>query len=233
MQSYFESELDKLKKRINKMFSLVVSQVELSFKVLNEVDPDTVELIKQTENRVDKLDVKIDKLCQRIFALSQPVATDLRFIMSSLKIGGDMERISDIAYDISKHSESISQVHNIQKNYKIKELLKHIEKLIHQTQEAYTNINSSLAVDIINDSRQLNEACSVIFKKVIAEMSEKSEVIYYATDLILITNNLDRMISHTRNIAESIVFIADGKIIKHVGSKNLKSKANSPHIDIN
>ncbi len=215
MQSYFESELEKLKKRIIKMFNLVVNQVDMSFKLLLEPNAEITEAVRKTENQVDKLDVKIDKLCQRIFALSQPVATDLRFIMSSLRMGGEMERIADIAYDISTRSESISQIKNLQKKYKINELLKQIEKHLHNTQEAYINLNSDLAATIITDSRKSSEICSEIFKKVVVEMAEKTEVIYYATDLILIINNLDRMIAHTRNIAESIIFIASGRIIKH------------------
>lgn len=86
---------------------------------------------------------------------------------------------------------------------------------MHNTQEAYINLNSDLAATIITDSRKSSEICSEIFKKVVVEMAEKTEVIYYATDLILIINDLDRMIAHIRNINESILFIASGKITKH------------------
>ena len=87
MQTYFEAELAKLRKRIAKMLNLASGQIDKSFQVLLSGDTEMISQIKHDENKVDKLDIKIDKLCQRIFALAQPVAGDLRFIMASLRIG--------------------------------------------------------------------------------------------------------------------------------------------------
>ena len=94
MQPFFQEELDKLRKRLNKMFVLVSVQLENSSQSVSNTDFETTDLALKNENRIDKLDIKIDKLCQRIFALAQPVATDLRFIMSSLRIANEIERLA-------------------------------------------------------------------------------------------------------------------------------------------
>ena len=90
MERHFDLELEKLKKRILKMGNLVASQIHQTMVALINCDIEAAEEIIETDNAVDKLDVKIDKLCQRIFALTQPVATDLRLIMASLKMNNDL-----------------------------------------------------------------------------------------------------------------------------------------------
>jgi len=215
MQTFFESELDKLRKRLVKMFSLVESQLDKSFRVLLKGDKDFVEIIRQDKNKIDKLDIKIDKLCQRIFALTQPVASDLRFIMASLRIGNEMERISDMTYEITSRSETVSQYHKILKVYDIPDLLESIKKSFSQIIESFNNGNSELAFQIIKDCETLNNKCKKIFKEIVSDMTKKSDVIVIATDLILIIRNLERIIGHIENIAESVIFIIDAKIVRH------------------
>ncbi len=223
MQTYFESELVKLRKRITKMLNLVSSQLDKSFRVLLKGDTDFVETIKQDENKIDKLDIKIDKLCQRIFALAQPVAGDLRFIMASLRIGTEMERISDMTYEITHRSESVSQYPKILKKYEIPELLEHIRRSFNLIIESFNNGNSALAFQILKECKEREEDCKTIFNEIVSDMTQKSDVIIIATDLILIIRNLERIIGHIANISESIIFIIDGKIIRHLGLKSKRT----------
>ena len=202
------------------MLNLVNGQLDKSFHLLLSSETDTIELIRHDENKVDKLDIKIDKLCQQIFALGQPVAKDLRFIMASLKISNDIERIGDIAFDITKRAETFSQLPDILEKYQIPEFLKKTRKLFNQTIESYTNSNSELALEIISECRNREEDCKVIFDKIVSEMTKKSDIIVIATDFILITRDFERILRHIENIAESIIFIVDSKIIKHHGVKS-------------
>jgi phosphate transport system protein len=226
MQTYFESELTKLRKRIAKMLNLTSGQIDKSFQVLLHGDPEMITQIKHDENKVDKLDIKIDKLCQRIFALAQPVAGDLRFIMASLRIGTEMERISDMAYEITERSESVNQYPEILSQYEIPGLLDQIRKLFTQLNESFSNNNSMLAFEIIGRCKEREEDCKSIFRDIVAQMTKKSGVIVIATDLILIIRNLERIIGHVENIAESVIFIADAKIVRHPRLSADKQKAN-------
>jgi phosphate transport system protein len=169
----------------------------------------------KNENQIDKLDIKIDKLCQRIFALAQPVATDLRFIMSSLRIANEIERIADITMDIISRSESVRSYREILEQYKAEELLLEVKKMNQRIAEAYTNSNNELAKDIIITCKQTEETCKTVFNEIIADMTNKSQVITIATDLILIIRDLERITNHLENIADSVVFIVEGKRIKH------------------
>lgn len=214
MQSFFETELTKLRKRILKMFSLVDTQLNKAGKSLIDLDFE-MEVAMKNENQLDKLDIKIDKLCQRIFALAQPVATDLRFIMSSLRIGNEIERIGDIALDIIARSENIRSYTDVLKEYKIHKIVKETIKTNISIAEAYANNNNILARDLFQSCREMEETCNSVFNSIISEMTKKSHVITIATDLILVVRDIERMSNHMENIADSIVFIVEGGRIKH------------------
>ena len=217
MQPFFQEELDKLRKRLNKMFDLVSVQLENSSRSVSDTDFETTDTALKNENRIDKLDIKIDKLCQRIFALAQPVATDLRFIMSSLRIANEIEQIGDIAFDVISRSETVRPFQETLNEYKISLLFADVINLSNKSAEAYTNNNSELAKEIIQGCKKIEESCKLAFNDVIAKMAEKSQVILIATDLILILRDFERITNHFETIADSIVFIAEGKRMRHSG----------------
>ena len=122
MERHFELELEKLNKRILKMGNLVYDQVHNALEALLTCNIELAQQVVELDNKVDKLDVKIDKLCQRIFALQQPVATDLRLIMSALKMNNDLERLGDLAVNISSKVEGVSEYGEILAELHIDEL---------------------------------------------------------------------------------------------------------------
>jgi phosphate transport system protein len=220
MQTHFEAELEKLKKRILKMLNLAGNQLNKSFLILRNNPIDSLGEIKDDEDKIDKIDIKIDIMCQRLFALTQPIASDLRFIMGSLGISNEVERIGDMAYDLSKQPEHDSKFVDYLKQYNIPEFLDLIKKLFNQVLESYINSNSLLAKEIIEKCKTTRKSKEIL-NDIVQEMTQKAEIVVIATDLIQIINKLDRIVGHIENIAESIVFIVEGKIIKH---PNLESK---------
>ncbi len=103
MERQFELHLGKLKSRIIKMSSLVEEQLEFAIKAIDEENPKLAELVNEREDKVNKLDRKIEKTCQKVIALSQPVAMDLRLVMSALTINTNLERIGDLAENIARN----------------------------------------------------------------------------------------------------------------------------------
>jgi phosphate transport system protein len=135
--------------------------------------------------------------------------------MASLKIDNELERIGDIAYEITERSEAIYNFADVINQFQMQELTQNISKIYNQTIEAYINNNNLLANEVIANCKQAETLSKSIFKEIVAQMVDKSEVIVVATDLILIVRELERIIGHIENIAESIVFIVDAKILKH------------------
>lgn len=201
------------------MIMLVDTQLEKADQSLKNQDFEMIDSAIQNENRIDKLDLKIDKLCQKIFALAQPVATDLRFIMSSLRIGNEIERVGDIALDIISRSEAVRGYDEILDHYRVHDLITVIRDLNRRLTEAYTNNNSDLAREIITLCKVSEENCRAAFNEIIGDMAEKSPVITIATDLILIIRDIERISNHLENVSDSVVFIVEGKRLRHSDQK--------------
>jgi len=215
MERHFELELEKLNKRILKMGNLVASQVHQTMVALVNCDVEAAEEIIETDNAVDELDVKIDKLCQRIFALTQPVATDLRLIMASLRMNNDLERMGDHAVNIAKRVEGLSDYKDIVLELKIDELAGLTDAIV---RDVITILNSKSLVfikDIYNDSEVIKEKVQLISEDIIEQMTKKSDVVVVATNLMIILSQIERIAGYSLNIAESIYFLVEGKLVKH------------------
>ena len=134
MATRFEIELDNLKGIIKKIGKLAEGQVSEAVKILLQ-EPEAAggKVIKKTENKIDKLDVKIDEVCQSIFALQQPVASDLRFIMSAMQISNEIERIGDLSISIMKKSKNIKEKHDLIEKFDIGDIARQVELITLKT----------------------------------------------------------------------------------------------------
>jgi phosphate transport system protein len=213
--THFEMELEKLRKRISDMGALVEKQLEDSVNAIIKGDNFLAQQIIDADRQVDLIDVKIDKLCQRIFALAQPVASDLRFIMATLRINTDIERVGDLAVSIAKKVESISENTEFLKEYKIDDLALNSKNIFTDAFNSFIFKDSAAAYRIIESAPSITVASDRITNEIIEAMMKKSEVIVVAANLILILRHLKRLSDHSTNIAESVIFMVEGKNIKH------------------
>lgn len=215
MERHFELELEKLRKRILKMGNLVASQVHQTMLALVNCDVEAAEEIIETDNAVDKLDVKIDKLCQRIFALTQPVATDLRFIMASLKMNNDLERMGDHAVNIAKRIEGLSDYKDIVTELKIDDLAESTDTIVRDVISILNTRDVMFIRDIFDDSEVIKDKIQIISEQIIEQMAKKSDVLVVATNLMIILSQIERIAGYSLNIAESIFFVVEGRLVKH------------------
>ncbi len=215
MERHFEQELVKLNKRILKMGNLVYDQIHNSLEALLTCDIELARQVVGLDNKVDKLDVKIDKLCQRIFALTQPVATDLRLIMSALKMNNDLERLGDLAVNISSKVEGVSEYKEILAELHVDELANMADLIVKDVINILNSRNTTFVKDIFISANAIEQKVQSISARILDEMMHKTEVIVVATNLMIILTQIDRIAGYSTNIAESIVFIVDGKMIKH------------------
>ncbi|MCK9422189.1 MAG: phosphate signaling complex protein PhoU [Bacteroidales bacterium] len=223
MERHFEQELDKLNKRILKMGNLVSEQVHNALEALLTCNNELAQQVINTDNKVDKLDVKIDKLCQRIFALTQPVATDLRLIMSALKMNNDLERLGDLAVNISAKIEGISDYKEILTELHVDELAQMTDLIVKDVITILNTRNTAFVRDIFLSANAIEERVQAISARIIEEMMHKTEVIVVATNLMIILTQIDRMADYSTNIAESVVFVVEGRMIKHNKKSFLES----------
>ncbi|WP_264565699.1 phosphate signaling complex protein PhoU [Flavobacterium sp. N3904] len=216
MATYFEIELEKLKNIIEKIGVLAESQVSEAVKALLS-EPEVAEgkSIKKTEHKIDKLDIKIDEICQSIFALQQPVASDLRFIMSAMQISNEIERIGDLSISIVKKSKNIKNKHDLIVKYSIADAARLVELITVKTNVCFLTRDESTIGEIFVMNKDIKNKCDDGIHDIINEMKVNSKAVVSGTNLVIVLKHLERISEHCTNIAEYIYFMVHAKIIKH------------------
>ncbi len=220
MQRHLDFELEKLRNRIIKMCSLVEEQVELAFKALLNGDTELAKKVVEFEEKIDQLDIKIDKFCHELVALDQPVAKDLRFIMAIIKINNDLERIGDIALGIANKTESVKEILPVVRKLKIDDFANFSKKMIKEAIDSFINMDTSIAKIILKNVNETDKKHQETFRNLVAEMTNDNSIVPSAADLVLVLRHISRLADHATNIAEEVIFLIEGKIIKH--QKNLE-----------
>lgn len=215
MPRHFEIELDQLRTNIIKMGSLVDEQIELALKSLLESNVELAQLVIDRDKRVDEFDNLIDKQCERIFALTQPVAIDLRLIMSALKINNELERIGDIAVNIAERVEPLRQNSDLIKRVPIAQMADQARLMVTHAIDSFVNNDPSLARNILIQDDTVDELDREIFHQLVSVMKKDANTIEAASHIMILSRHLERLADHATNIAEDVIFLVDAKIIKH------------------
>ena len=217
MENYriFDSELEKLTHKVIQMCSQVNLQLIDVIKALKTSDITLARMVISNDEFINNLDVKIDKLCQKIFALQQPVASDLRYIISALKINNDLERIGDHAVNIAKRIEPLQDYKQLVEEFGIDIIGEKTTILFSDVVELVKTHDLTYAVKIMNKAETIKEECEDIASRILGEMMHQSEVVVVAANILIITNLFERITSYSTNIAESISFVVNGEIVKH------------------
>jgi phosphate transport system protein len=212
--THFEIELDKLKNVIIKIGRLAEGQVGESVKALL-LEPVEGKEVKKTEEKIDKLDVKIDEICQSIFALQQPVASDLRFIMASMQISNEIERIGDLALSIIKKTKNISNKNDLILKFEIAELAKKVELITGKANQCFLNRDDNTVGEVFVLNNTIKNNSDEAIHGIITEMKVNSKAVVTGTNLVIVIKHLERISEHCTNIAEYVHFMVNAKIIKH------------------
>lgn len=215
MERLLDEHLDKLKTRVIKMCSLVDEQVQNAVKAVEEDNLELAQSVIDRDKKVNKFDVKIDKICQRIFALAQPVAMDLRYIMSSLTINSNLERIGDIAVNIAENMILIKQKPEFYSETVLERMFSVTQQMLKNAIDAFIGANPELAKEVIiadDVVDKLNAENHLILKSI---MKRSPENIEGAVALLVISRELERLADHATNIAEDVFFIVEAQLIKH------------------
>ena len=218
--THFEIELEKLKSVIIKIGNLAETQVSESVKALLS-EPIEGKEVRKTEHKIDKLDVKIDEICQSIFALQQPVASDLRFIMASMQISNEIERIGDLAVSIIGRSKNIKDKHDLIAKFEIADLAKQVELITIKTNQCFLTLDEVTIGEVFVSNKTIKNKSEDAIHNLIAEMKSNSKTVVSGTNLVIVLKHLERISEHCTNIAEYVHFMVNAKIIKHEKHEDL------------
>ncbi|MFT7250695.1 MAG: phosphate transport system protein, partial [Flavobacterium sp.] len=183
MASNLELELAKLKNAIIKMINLAENQVFEAVGVLLNEPISKKKTVKKTEEKIDKLDLKIEEICQNIFALQQPVASDLRFIMSSMNMTNEVERIGDLSISIIKLSKNINEKHDLISKVNINSVARDVETIVIKTNMCFQTLNEKAIDEIFELNSSIKLKVEEAIQNTILEMKDNSKKVVSGTNL--------------------------------------------------
>jgi len=211
-----EKELLILKDSVLEMLKLVLMQIEKAGKAFMEFDKELAEEIIHNEKKVNALELSIDKICETTFALFNPVASDLRFTISVLKMNSDIERIGDYADGIADYVVDLKKPISPEalEQFRLKEMFDIAYHMLDMVIISFETDNTKLARTVFMQDKKLNEinrASSQLIADLVGEGSKVRELLYAFSTI----KKMERMGDHIKNIAEDWIFYLEGEILKH------------------
>lgn len=215
MASNLQIELGKLRNAIIKMVNLAENQVFEAVGIVLDEPISKKKEINKAEDKIDKLDLKIEEICQNIFALQQPVASDLRFIMSAMNITNEIERVGDLSMNIIKLNKKNNSKHDLVSKTNFEVIGREVESIVIKTNICFQTLNEEAILEIFELNKcikiKVEEAISILMK----EMKSSSKTVISGTNLMLILKNLERIGEHCTNVAEVVHFMIHSETIRH------------------
>jgi phosphate transport system protein len=186
-----------------------------AIRALVERRPSLAEEVIKSDDEMDQLELDIDNQCYQILALEQPVARDLRFIATALKIVRDIERIGDIAVNIAERATELIQEPEMKRLIDLPIMAEAAQRILKDSLDAFVNSDAELAEKVINDDSFIDDCYEQIFRELLTYMMEDTKYISRALKVIFIAKHLERVGDHSSNIAEMVIFLVRGQDIRH------------------
>jgi phosphate transport system protein len=232
--THLDTEIQLLKASVIEMWQLVIFQLDKSEQALSLFDKGLIQDIKVNEKLVDTFELKIDRDCENILALFNPVAVDLRFVLAVLKINYNLERIGDYANGIGKMIDDLeSPVNNeLFKTTRVFEMYEQIRQLMRESMEAFEKENNEQTRSIFGRDKEINKINKAATKIISEYIIRKPDEVFTAMNLLSVIRKLERAGDHIQNIAEEIIFYMEAKVMKHnkARKKQIKLQNQNKHL---
>lgn len=213
----FDDELSKLTGRIGKMSDLVQQQVANALTALHTGDTALAADVIEQDDKVDLFDIKIEKLCLRLLALQQPVALDLRMVLSALSVNRNLERIGDGAVNIAERVAVLAEHPSLVAKTHIQHMGEVTAAMIKDALQAFLETDVAMARGVAMRDNVIDEYDTQNFEILTGLMYQDPTLIEAGSRLLMVSRDLERLADEATNIAEEAVFVADAKIVKHRG----------------
>ena len=216
MPRYFDVELDDLKKRLLMMGALVEAQLEESLQALTTRNSDLAMRVIENDRTINQLDVDIDEDSLNFLARHHPTAGDLRFVTTVMKIAGELERMSDLTGSIAKRAIELNQEPQLKPYLDIPTMAHRAIDMVRESLDAFVNRDAELARKVCRDDELVDDLTEQLFRELLSYMLEDARTITRATRLTFIGKTYERIADHATNVAELVVYLVEGKIIRHL-----------------
>jgi phosphate transport system protein len=218
---HFHDQLQQLKQRLLDMSDLATSLLDLSVDALLSRDQSIAESVIAGDRELDALELELEDQAINLLATQQPMARDLRFIISSIKVTNDLERVGDHAVNIAQSAIRIAATSTIiTPDPEIAEMARRARQMLRDSLTAFVRADGKLGRDVCRADDEVDAMHNSVFRILVTHMMEDARTITPSLELLLVSRNLERVADLATNIGEDAVFLAEGKQIKHHKEKD-------------
>lgn len=215
MPKHLQKEMDKLKKRILSLGAMVEERVRMANKAVATRDFDLADRIIATDYEIDEIEVEVEEECLKIMALHQPVAVDLRFLAAVIKINNDLERVGDEAVNIAQRVTVIAKREKVEVAFTYDEMSEKTESMLKMSLDALVNMDLDLALKVLGQDDEVDRIHHEAYDLIKEAIQNLPARVGYFINLFLISRHLERISDHATNIAEEVIYLIEGEIVRH------------------
>ena len=215
MTRHFQKELIKIKKMILSLGAAVEERVQMAKAAIDNRDAQLARKIIKQDFEIDEMEVEVEEECLKVMALHQPVAVDLRFLIAVIKINNDLERIGDQAVNIAERVVFITKQNPPDFVFDYSTMAEKAQIMLKMSLDALVNMDVDLALKVCLLDDEVDDIKVIAYNKIKDVMAQDVENLGYYINLLLISRHLERLADHATNIAEEVIYMIEGEIVRH------------------
>jgi len=215
MTVHLRREIEKLRRMISSLATRVEENVEKAVTSVIDRDQVLAREVMESDPAIDDKEVEVEEECLKILALHQPVANDLRYIVAVLKMNNDLERIGDLAANIADIGLHLAVVDGLVIPYDLDGLVRRVREMLQKSLDAMMEMNADLAREVGAADDEVDAINRRVYPEVQAAIRKHPEKIDSLIRLLRVSTNLERIADHATNIAEDVIYLVNGEIIRH------------------
>jgi phosphate transport system protein len=215
IRKHFSRELEKIKKLILSLGAMVEEQVRMATQAVETRDAELVQKIIKSDHDIDEMEVEIEEECLKVLALHQPVAVDLRFLIAVIKINNDLERIGDQAVNIAERVDVIAKRDLSEFFFDYTAMGGKVQEMLKMSLDALVNMDYDIAYSVVMRDDEVDQIKVDAYDRIKQAMRKHPDKIGYLINLLLISRHLERLADHATNIAEEVIYLIEGEIVRH------------------
>lgn len=215
MALHLTKEIAKLKNKVLKLCALVEENVKSAVDAVTNLDIDLAISVKEKDDRIDSMEIELEEECLKILALYQPVANDLRYVIACLKMNNDLERIGDLAVNIARRAITVAKFSEEPIFLDFYPMMDKMRSMLKNALDALIEMNAELAVQVLTHDDEIDAMNKQMQKQVLELIKKNPEKVEYYIHLLSVSRHLERIADYATNIAEDVIYMVTGKIVRH------------------
>jgi len=218
MKPHLERETERLKRKVLALSALVEESLEKAVTAVAHRDRELAEQVILSDPLIDDAEVEVEEECLKLLALYQPVAIDLRFLVAILKLNNDLERIGDLAVNIAEQALALAGAEAPERPPDLTTMVRRVQAMLKSTLDALVNLDAREATTVCAADDEVDWMHKQTYAWFVAAVKRRPEDASGLTHYLSVSRNLERIADHATNIAEDVIYMTEGRIVRHRGN---------------